>query len=249
MSSRLRNIIDNARGALAASVVMRSPTGPILSKALHDLMQLERQGYASRAMVDRAFAQLTAQLAEERKDVPTRAPSGELARAHHHLSLASQRAKKPTKIGAGIMSSQHTDLPAELSAYSDGVSDDAAYHPEIIGCGEGCEVSGLGDLTVAGLGDLTVAGLPGYLFTKKNLSNPVLRRRVSAAIKGMSPKLRRRVLGRLRQAVSVARVSGAIRNVTPGIAGDGWAAVSGAQHHHVSIGRCPYANVAGALTP
>lgn len=105
--------------------------------------------------------------------------------------------------------------------------------------------AGLQQLAVSGgLHDLAVAGLPGYLFTRKSLQSPVVRRRIAAAIKAMTPKLRRRVLARLRQATAIARVSGAIRQVTPSIAGGvGWTASS------VSVGRCPYANVAGSLTP
>jgi hypothetical protein len=103
----------------------------------------------------------------------------------------------------------------------------------------------LSHLTVSGLGDLTVAGFPSYLFTRKNLSNPTVRRRLAAHIKTLTPKLRRRVLDRLRSAVSVsarsARVSG-IRRVTPQI---GWSGVTIGSRRS----SCPYANVAGALTP
>lgn len=145
----------------------------------------------------------------------------------------------------------NSDLPSELGSYSDGVTDDAAFHPEIIG---GCDCSvagGIQHLSVAGsLGGLAVAGIPEYLFSSKNLSNPVVRRRIAAAIERMTPKMKRRVLGRLRSAVSVARVSGAVRAVYPSIAGRrpanvGWDGimVSGRS------GGCPFANVAGALTP
>lgn len=155
------------------------------------------------------------------------------------LESTKKRAKK-TRVGSTDMHiSIASDLPAELGSYSDGVTDDAAFHPEIIGCG----MPG-----VAGsLSDLSVAGLPGYLFTKKNLSNAAVRRRLSANIKAMAPKTRRRVLARLREAVAVARVSGQVRNAYPSIAGSscnvGWSGIT------VQGSRCPYANVAGALTP
>lgn len=168
----------------------------------------------------------------------------ELARAIHHLRAA--RGRKTIKktevkgmthshISIGADTGADTDLPSELSSYADGVSDDAAYHPEIIGCSSGA---------VQGLGDLAVGGLPGYLFTRKSLANPAVRARVAKAIGAMTPKLRRRVVARLKLALSVARkpaaVSGisGIAAVTPTI---GWSGVS--------IARCPYASVAGALTP
>lgn len=225
------------RGALAAAALMKRATGPLLSQAVSRLIELERRGLIT--------------------------PS-EAALALDTVALEAVTTSRP-KVGhmphIAIGASQNTDLPAELGSYSDGVSDDAAFHPEIIGCGSGC-VSGLERLAVgsgmlqhagvAGLGDLTVAGLPSYLFTRKHLSNPVVRRRLSAAINAMTPKLRRRVMARLKLAAGAARVSGAIRSVTPGIAG-GWAAVSGQMqgisHMQVAGSRCPYASVAGAFTP
>lgn len=138
-----------------------------------------------------------------------------------------------------------TDTPSELAPYADGMSDDAAYESEIIGCSCAPRVSGLGDLLVA--------GIPSYLLTRKSLQMPEVRRRIAAQIKAMAPKTRRRVLGRLRAAVSVAsRVSGAPRRITPMIGGIasaypsvGWGAVAGGMKPF----RCPYANVSGALTP
>lgn len=177
--------------------------------------------------------------------------------------------------------SHDTDLPPELGSYSDGVSDDAAYHPELIGCGSNCvgsglmqhvggyggaehlmvsgyggaehlAISGLGDLAVggyggaehlaiSGLGDLAVMGLPAYALTAKGLRNPVVRRRFAAAIERLTPKVRRRVLGRLKALASRSLVSGGIRDAYPSISGSGWSGVS--------VGRCPYASVAGPLTP
>lgn len=134
----------------------------------------------------------------------------------------------------------HTDTPAELVSQGDGVTDDAAYNEQIIGCNCRGPAPVVGaSIAIGGLGDIAVgAGLPTYLFTAKNLSDPTLRRRLSRAIGRMSPKLRRRVLDRLKVALSSARVSGAIRNIQPAI---GWTGVT--------VGRCPYANVAGPLTP
>jgi hypothetical protein len=147
------------------------------------------------------------------------------------------------------------DVPSELAELTDGVTDDGATHEELIGScdcdaiGSGIRqhlsVSGLGSLTVAGLGDLTVAGLPGYLFTRKSLSNPQIRRRLSAHIKAMTPKLRRRVLARLKTAVSASSRIGAVRNIYPTIAGGGWQGITVSGKR----GGCPYANVAGPLTP
>lgn len=143
--------------------------------------------------------------------------------------------------------SHDTDLPPELGSYSDGVSDDAAFHPEIIGCGPGCGSIGAELLVGAH------HGIPGYLFTRKGLRNTDVRLRIASHIRAMTPKLRRRVLSRLREAVTAARVmnrpriSGEVRNAYASIAG--WGAVSGHSEPSVAIGRCPYANVAGALTP
>lgn len=169
--------------------------------------------------------------------------AADLARAMHHLERVLKR-KKTTKIGADMSNS---DLPSELGSYSDGVTDDAAFHPEIIGCGLPGISGGIQHLSIAGgLGSLAVAGIPSYLLSRKNLSNPVIRRRLAENIKALTPKVRRRVLARLRTAVSVARVSGAVRGAYPSIAGSGvgWSGIMVSGR-----GGCPYANVAGALTP
>lgn len=145
------------------------------------------------------------------------------------------------------MSQNRSDTPPELAAYSDGMSDNGAFHPEIIGTCSCPNVSGLQHVNIgAGLSDLAVAGIPSYLLSRRSLSNPIVRRRVASAIERMTPKMKRRVLARLETAVSVARVSGEIRGAYPSIAGNvGWSGVMvGA-----SRGGCPYANVAGALTP
>lgn len=177
----------------------------------------------------------------------------ELARKHldrtltrgnrNPLASLIRRASPTTK----VKGMSHSDLPSELGSYADGVTDDAAFHPEIIGCALDGISGGVQHLSVAGgLGSLAVAGIPSYLLSRKGLSNPTVRRRIAENIKAMTPKMRRRVLGRLRAAVAVARVSGAVRGAYPSIAGNvGWSGVmvSGAR------GGCPYANVAGALTP
>lgn len=162
---------------------------------------------------------------------------------NHLLGHINERSRTEVK---GM--SHDTDLPPELAAYSDGVSDDAAFHPEIIGCGTNCSGSIGAELLVG-----AHHGIPGYLFTRKGLRNADVRLRIASHIKAMTPKLRRRVLGRLREAVFAARVlnrpriSGEVRNAYASIAG--WGAVSGHSEPSVAIGRCPYANVAGALTP
>lgn len=157
----------------------------------------------------------------------------ELARAKHHL-----RRVRPS---LWFPPSPHTEvkgmsLPPEMSESSDGITDDGAVDASIIGCD--CAPS--------------VEGIPSYLLTKKNLARPAVRARLAQSIRAMTPKVRRRVIGRLKMAVALAeraqaaraRVSGIV-HVTPSIAG----AVSGWQAANVSIGRCPYSNVAGALTP
>lgn len=196
----------------------------------------------------------------------------ELARANHHLALALERGRKTSKVGAVMSRKQNkysnlnvlknclsqlnarggrinvgadTDTPPELAPYSDGLSDDAAYDSEIIGCSCPPGVSGnLADVAVG-------AGIPSYWFSQKNLQNPVLRRRVAAAIQALSPKMRRRVIERLRTVATTARVSGNVRNAYPSVSGyeGGYPSVG---WEGVTVGRsggCPYANVAGALTP
>lgn len=133
------------------------------------------------------------------------------------------------------MSTQNTDLPPELGSYSDGLTDDAAYQPEIIGA---CSCpSAVG----------AHHGIPGYLLTRKGLHDRTVRARIAEHIRAMTPKLRRRVLNRLRQAVLATRrvgVSGAVRGAYPTV---GWQNVPGVRS--VSVGRCPYAKVAGPFTP
>lgn len=196
----------------------------------------------------RALPQVqSASLAEHRRALA----AADLARALHHLDRVLKR-KKTTKIGAPMSNS---DLPSELGSYSDGVTDDAAFHPEIIGCGMPGISGSLQHLSVAGgLGDLALVGayrgIPGYLLTKKGLRDSTVRLRIAENIRAMTPKLRRRVLHRLRQAVqasrTMARVSGAVRGAYPSIAGNvGWSGITVSG----SRGGCPFANVAGALTP
>lgn len=177
-----------------------------------------------------------------------------LAETAHHLEAVKKRTKKKTRIEGPILMS-NSDLPSELGSYSDGVTDDAAFHPEIIGCGMPGISGGLQHLSVAGgLGDLALVGayrgIPGYLLTKKGLRDSTVRLRIAENIRAMTPKLRRRVLHRLRQAVqasrTMARVSGAVRGAYPSIAGNvGWSGITVSG----SRGGCPFANVAGALTP
>lgn len=276
MTSRALTIALEAAAELGEAAVRRRAPGPIVARATRALIALEMAGKIAPAEVNRAFDAIHEALAStsknavgamrKRKDLPSgveaidqarrhAAALLELARARHHLRRFTPSPQdKPgplplpiTKI-RGPMSHHDTDMPAELSEQYD-----------ISGCACSPAVSGLGALTVgsglrqhagvgyapqiaiAGLGALTVAGLPSYLFTRKNLASPVVRRRLGAAIKAMTPKMRRRVVSRLQAALGAARVSGSIRSVTPAIAG--WNTTS------VAVGRCPYASVAGALTP
>lgn len=112
------------------------------------------------------------------------------------------------------------DVPAELSAVNDGLSG-----AELIGCSM----------------NPGVAGFPSYLFTRKGLHPTVVRRRFLAALKAMPPKMRRRALIRLKNAMHRVRVSGAVREMQPSFGyQQGWAAIAG----NVGCGQ-----VAGALTP
>lgn len=222
----LRDIERRAKADLAAASIMRRPSGPIIERMLGTLMQLERQGSISKAESTAVFERLLAHRSFTHSEVKG------MSTGTHLRHLLPQHI------------SGSSDLPPELTSYADGVTDDAAFQPEIIGCGASCQGGSIG-------GD--IGGLPGYLFTRKNLSRPEVRRRLAEHIRAMTPKVRRRVMSRLGRALQVAQVSGAIRSVTPSIAGagQGWAVVSGPS---IAIGGrrsggCPYANVAGALTP
>lgn len=122
------------------------------------------------------------------------------------------------------------DVPSEMAEMADGLSDDGLSDDGGLAASLiGCDCSGVG-------------ALPWYVFSKKGLTSPVVRRRFAAALKAMPPKTRRRVMRRLR-AVALARAAQA-----PSVAGSGWSAVSGVRSAYPSVGRCPYAKV-GALTP
>lgn len=216
----VRDIERRAKADLAAASIMRRPSGPIIERTLQALMALERAGSITGAESTAVFERLLAHRSFTHSEVKGMSTSTHL-RFLHPSAISGQ-----------------SDLPPELASFSDGVTDDAAYHQEIIGCGSDCRGGSVGSL-------------PGYLFTRKNLSRPEVRRRLADHIRSMSPKVRRRVISRLQRAASIARVSGAIRSVTPSIAGNGWDAVSGPS---IAIGGrrsggCPYANVSGALTP
>lgn len=147
-----------------------------------------------------------------------------LARARHHLS----RTKTRNKVGSD-MSDPHTDLPSELAEQSDGPSDVGA---SLIGCSP-------------------VAGFPAYLFTRAGLRSSVVRRRIAAHIKAMPPKMRRRVMLRLRNAAVAARVAGEPRGSWPVVGshyqvGSHYGAISG---HYVPVQGWKNTGVAGPLTP
>jgi hypothetical protein len=160
----------------------------------------------------------------------------ELARARHHLEQARKRGTKVGNAMSHYMVGSH-ELPDEMSLNADGVVDSSLLvghlgtggtQGEIVGCGE-------------------IAGIPSYLLTRKGLSNPTVRRRVSASIKAMPPKLRRRVLDRLRQAVRAARplVSGNLRGGYASIAGHGWTGIAGDSGGYEIVG----SHRAHSLTP
>lgn len=227
--------------------------------SLHSLGQLAARRRATRleglmANAERrmAFAAEDA-LAAERRAAAARL---ELARAEHHLKRAAShtrleaqrgshiagviceqnpaqfmadaiaegwsRAPSPQpaapigRSGGPIMSDLFTDTPSELAENSDGV-----------GCGAGCMPSGA-----------NIAGLPWYAMQRASVSPAAARRRFLDALSKLPPKMRRRVLSRLRAvAAARSRVSG-IRSITPSI---GWSGVS--------VGRCPLSHVTGILTP
>lgn len=236
-SPSLDAIVRRAKGDLAVASVMRKAPGPILGRAIADIVHLEAMGRVTAAQSNQAVEtlvrhhQFTKVGAMPRK---TATNTRLLSSCLEQLNRQGGQFRYPS-VGAS------SDLPPELAAYSDGVSDDGAFHPEIIGCGAGCNppVAGLGDLTVAG-------GLPWYAMTASNLRSPVARARFAAALRRLTPKVRRRVLNRLKAVVAQSRVSGAVRSATPTV---GWGQVAGIRAGQVSVGRCPYANVAGALTP
>lgn len=197
------------------------------------------------------------------------------------------RAYYQTRARIGIDMS-NTDTPSELTESSDGISDDGAFDQQIIGACRCDSVSGLADIAIGsglrqhlnihngvagsggvehlmvsgGLQHLMVSGrIPSYLFTRANLSNPIFRRRLSSALKAMTPKMRRRASARIVAAFHSLpnnwqnlSVNGAVRNVYPSVAGfrGGYPSVSGGWSGVSVSGRrssCPYANVAGAFTP
>ena len=146
-----------------------------------------------------------------------------------------------------------SDLPPELAESSDGVSDDGAMDLSIIGAGAfQPSIVGASSYDLIGCGLDGIQGLPWYNLARAGVSTPVAKRRFLAALAKLPPKARRRVLAKLRAVSASNAVSGAIRAATPSIAGSGtgWSLVSGPS---IAIGggrsRCPYANVAGPLTP
>lgn len=149
----------------------------------------------------------------------------ELARARHHLRAVLKRGRT-TKVGN---MSHLADIPGEMTEQSDGIPT-AAQHPEIIGCA----------MPHVGA-SVMIGGLPWYVFTQRGLRHPVIKRRFLAGLKAMPPKMRRRVISRIRGLHLRERISGAVRNVTPNVGYDlqgyGWAGVSGCSQ------------VAGPLTP
>lgn len=164
----------------------------------------------------------------------------ELARARHHLKKVRERGAKVGNdmahlmVGAQFMVGEDVGLPPEMDQSNDGGMPSGALHPEIVGCGE------------------RVAGFPSYLFTRKGLHPAVVKRRFVAALKAMPPKMRRRVVARLRTAALRSRVSGAIRSANATIGshwghGPGWAAVSGAPGGYELVGS--HGGAAGILTP
>lgn len=232
------DIIRSARADLTRAQTFGSAPGPILTRASQSLIALQRLGVLTEAQSNTAFERILAHfesIRNEVKGMSKHSKDRENALLKAYLSNCMKQ----------ITVSGTTDLPPELGSYSDGVSDDAAFHPELVGCGPGCGSIGAELLVGAH------HGIPGYLFTRKGLSNTDVRLRIASHIRAMTPKLRRRVLSRLREAVTAARVmnrpriSGEVRNAYASVAG--WSAVSG--QPSIAIGRCPYANVAGALTP
>jgi len=151
-----------------------------------------------------------------------------LRRARNHL----QRVKVN-----GAMT-PHTDVPEELTERSDLpdflVSGAATMAPRsILGC------------TPA------IAGFPSYLMTRRGLSNPLVRRRVANYIDNLSPKMKRRVLARLKNAAMTAVAVGNYGQNPDGLQGPlypvRYPGVSGSPRQGwVSVGG---QNAASMLTP
>ncbi len=119
------------------------------------------------------------------------------ARVKALLNLARARAYlknlPPPKVGSDDMS--HYDLPEEMIERSDLlVGADIMIGAQLIGCGN--PVSGV------------IAGFPSYLLERRGLDPATVRRRVAGALAAMTPKMRRRVIARLKHAALAARVSG-----------------------------------------
>lgn len=107
-----------------------------------------------------------------------------------------------------------SDLPDEMAEQSDG-----------IGCGE-------------------VSGFPAYLLNRARLPQATVKQRVIKALQKMPPKMRRRVIARLKTAAAAARVSGAVRNAMVNVGShrpETWPTIG--SHYAVPT------NVAGPLTP
>jgi hypothetical protein len=165
----------------------------------------------------------------------------ELARARHHLQKTLARGTKvgndmaSLMVGADLLVGEDVGTPPELTEMSDGLPDvDLLVSGEPWGVGASIMVggpSGWGTNELVGCGEPNISGaFPSYLLTSRGLRHPVIRRRVKAWLKGLTPKVRRRVMSRLPAIVGHNdRVSGAVRsaNVSIGSHGPGWAAVSG----------------------
>lgn len=94
-----------------------------------------------------------------------------------------------SKVGSHMAS----DLPPELSERSEDVNAD------MLGC------------------SMNVGAFPSYLFTRKGLSHPVIRRRLAASLKAMPPKMRRRIITRLKAALYRMKVGGSMRQAYPSV--------------------------------
>ena len=188
----------------------------------------------------------------------------ELARARHHLE---QVRKRGTKVGnmSSLMVGSHFDLgqedvgtPPELTEMSDGLPNvDLLVTGDPWGVGANLLVSGdpwgVGSSLMVGCGPVgcqqSVAGVPWYNFTRAGVTRAQARARFVRALKKMPPKMRRRVMTRLRAAVLRNKIAGAVRGIQPTVGHypQGWAGISGVPGGYELVGS--HGGAATFLTP
>jgi hypothetical protein len=169
----------------------------------------------------------------------------ELARARHHLQ---QVRKRGTKVGnmSSLMVGSHfgpedVGTPPELTEMSDGLP-----NVDLLVSGDPW---GVGASLMVGCGHPPVSGVPWYNFTRAGVTRAQARARFISALKRMPPKMRRRVMTRLRAAVLRNKIAGAVRGIQPTVGHypQGWAGISGVPGGYELVGS--HGGAATFLTP